>query len=583
MPKVLATGRRWLLALLVLIGVGQATAAVGVALLVERAFTLFVTVGGSPLTRTGLLVGLGLIVGVVLSAMLRRWERVAAERLGQHYVVEVRDRLFRHLTRVPSRALGRRSRGNMLLKFVGDLNALRAWVSLGLARLLVAGVAVGLATLAIVVVDPVLGISLGVVLIAGGLSTWLVTPALMRTTREARRRRARLTGEVTERLSQVGVLQASGQERRERKRVLRHSGRVSAAMIARARVSGTTRALAEGTGVLATVVVLLVGAVQVSRGAVSAGTVVAVMSIAGLLAAYLRDLGRVAEYAAGAAVAREAVLGFMAMDPMPDSSRLPDLDATDGRIDLVGITVGDILHDITVSAEPGETIAVVGPNGAGKSTLVGVLARLFPPDAGTVLIDGQDVTDCNLASVRSEVGVASPDLPLLKGSVRRNVRYRRPKATRGEIGDVVRLCGLQPLLQSLPEGWDTGVGDAGSRLSAGQRARLLVARACLGDPAVLVLDEAEAHLDRDAAGIVERVLGSRSGTTIVVTHRPEIVRTVDTVWFLDAGRVLEVGPPAQLLDGDGPTARLLGVRDVPESPDVAGAPPAGVLAGGGAR
>lgn len=571
MPPLFRGGRRWLLVLLVLLGVAQAGVAVGVALLVERAFTLFVQQGLTPLTRVGLLISAGLVLGVVLSALLRRWERVAAEQLGQHYVQQVRDKLFGHLTRVPSRELGRRHRGNMLLKFVGDLNALRAWVSLGVARLLVAGVAVGLACAAVAVMDPVLGLGLAVVLLAGAGATGLTSPALLRTARVARRRRARLTGEVTERLSNVGVLQAAGQERRERRRVRRHSGRVAEAMVARARVSGTTRAVAEGTGVAATVMVLLLGALQVSRGAVGAGTVVAVMSIAGLLAGYLRDLGRVAEYAAGAAVARDAVLRFLAMPPLAEQHGLPHLDVTAGRVEVRDLGVDGALQGVSVTVEPGQVVAVVGPNGSGKSTLVGVLARLFDPDSGSVIIDGQDLAGVDVASVRAQVGIATPDLPLLKGSIRRNVLYRRPRASAGEIGDVVRLCGVMDLLLDMPEGWDTEVGEGGARLSAGQRARLLIARACLGDPPVLVLDEADAHLDHDAARIVDAVLAHRTGTTVLVTHQPELAQRADVVWYLESGRLVESGPPALLLAGDGPTARLLGSPDAPQD-NLAGPP-----------
>ncbi|MGJ7440657.1 ATP-binding cassette domain-containing protein [Aquipuribacter sp. MA13-6] len=561
LPRAVSHARAPWFALLVGIGAAQGLAAVGVALLVERGFDVLLTQGAPLSGRPGLLIAAGLAVAVVVLGLARRAERVTAERVGQSYVVQVRGQLFSHLTRVPGRRLGAKNRGNMLLKFVGDLNALRQWVSLGLARLLVAGVAIGVAVAAVLVVDVVLGLGLGLVLLIGAAATGALAPSLLRTTRRARRRRARLTGEVTERLSHVGVVQAAGQERRERRRIGRRSSAVAGAMLARAKVAGSMRGVAEGTAVAATAVVLLVGAGRVGAGAVDTATVVAVMSIAGLLSGYLRDLGRVAEYAAAASVARDAVRSFLAVEPAHDPVDAPDLAPRGGAVSVVGVTVAGSLDDVTVTAPAGATVAVVGPNGAGKSSLVAVIARLLPADSGTVMIDRQDVMACSLRSVRQHVGMATPDLPLLKGSLERNVRYRLPRAEQAEVDRVVDLCGLATVVDTLPDGWRTDVGEGGSRLSAGQRARVMVARAALGDPAVLVLDEAEAHLDRHAAEVVDRVLDDRVGTTLVVTHRRELVARTDLVWHLRDGRVVEVGPPAQVLVGDGPTARLFAPAD----------------------
>ncbi len=558
LPRPLSASRRGAFLRLVAIGVGQALAAISIALLVKQAFDRLISAPTpvEPMTVAAL-VG-GLVLAVACTALLRGRERVAGERLGQHYVFDVRETLFEHLTRVPARELGRRHRGSMLLRFVGDLSALRLWVSRGLARLLVAGVAIGLALVALAVMNPALSVAVGCVLAGGALATWAVSPRLLRTARTSRRHRSRLTGEVTERLTQVAVLQASGQERREGKRVGRRSGRGVEAMVDQARASGAMRAIAEGTAAAAGVTAVLVGAVEVRAGRATPGTVVAALSIAGLLSGYLRDLGRVAEYAAAAKVARGAAERFLSMAPLPDPPGLPALTAEGGALDIEAVGLGDALCGVTLRAEPGQTVAIVGPNGAGKSTLVALAARLVDPDHGRVCIDGQDVRSRSLASVRRAVGIAGPDLPLLRGSLSRNVRYRLPRCDDAEVARVSELCRLDELAASLPEAWRSDVGEGGSRLSAGQRARISVARAALGRPALLILDEAEAHLDRDSAAIVDRVLADHTGTALVVTHRRELVERADVVWCLEDGRVAEVGPPDQLLRGHGPTAELIG-------------------------
>ncbi len=552
------TRERWpLCARLVAVGVGQAAGSIATALLVRSAYhsLAHTSTGGS--THI-LLFAAALSAAVGLAAWMRAAERVVAERLGQHYVTEVRADLFEHLTRVPARHLGRRKSGNMLLRFVGDLSALRSWVSLGLAKLLVAGIAVTLALACLVVIDPGIGIAVSTVLAVGSVATLRTSPRLMSSSRAARSSRAKLTGEVVERLTQIGVLQAAGQQRREHRRVSRLSTKVSEAMIERARAAGVCRAVAEATSGLATVAVVVVGAVEVQAGRTSAATVLGAVTIVGMLAGRVRDLGRVTEYASDARVARAAALRFLALPTLPDPAGTPDLIVGPGCLEFDGIGLDAALSDITLRAESGETIAVVGTNGAGKSSLMSLAGRLVDPDAGAVRLDGQDLRSRRLASVRAAIGMAGADLPLMRGTVARNVLYRRPGASEAEIARVSALCGLDELVATLPDGWDTEVGGAGSRLSAGQRARISVARAALGRPRLLLLDEAEAHLDSGAAEVVDRVLADHKGTALVVTHRRELVERADVVWCLDRGRVVELGPPSVLLARNGPTGRLFG-------------------------
>lgn len=556
LARVLTRARLPLFAWLVMVGVGQAAGAIGTALLVRHAYHSLVT-GSAPAGQwTTALVALGLIGTVGLAAGMRAAERVAAERLGQHYVTQVRADLFDHLTKVPARQLGQRNRGNMLLRFVGDLTALRSWVSLGMAQLLVATIAVTLAIGALTVIDTRIGLAVAAVLALGCVATWRTSPRLLASSRRARGRRAKLTGEVTERLTHIGVLQASGQERREHRRVGRLSVRVSEAMVERARAAGLCRAAAEGTAGLATVAVVLVGAAEVQAGGTTAGTVVGAVAVAGMLTGHLRDLGRVAEYAAGAKVARAAALRFLAMPTLSDPPGLPDLDVGPGRLAIEDLGLTGALAGVTLHAEPGQTVAIVGGNGAGKSTLVALAARMLDPDQGRVRLDGQDLRARSLGSVRAAIGIAGPDLPLLRGTVERNVCYRQPRADEQEIARITALCGLDEVVDVLPGGWRAEVGEGGERVSAGQRARLSVARAALGSPSLLILDEAEAHLDRAATDMVTRVLADHTGTALVVTHRREVVERADVVWCLHEGRVVEVGSPRALLAGQGPTARL---------------------------
>jgi ATP-binding cassette, subfamily B, bacterial len=559
---VLTRARLPLFVRLLGIGVAQACASIATALLIHHGYRSM-TRSGTGSSAPLVLFALGLTALVLCSAALRAAERVAAERLGQHYATQVRAQMFAHLTTVPARLLGERNRGSMLLRFVGDVSALRSWVSLGLAKLLVGATAVTLALTWLIWTDPRVGVAVALVLVGGAAATLACTPRLVATGRSARRTRSKLTGEVSERLMHVAVLQAAGQARRERGRVGRLSDRTSSAMIDRARAAGRTRAVAEATAGLAAAAVVVAGIVDVRSGSASAGSVLAALIVVGLLAGHIRDLGRVAEYASGAAVARAAARRFLALPSLTQIRRAPALAVDGGRIEFDGVTVSGALDTVTATAEPGQRVAIVGANGAGKSTLVGLAARLADPEAGRVLIDGQELRTCSIASVRAAVGVAAPDLPLLRGTVERNVRYRSPRADDAEVQRVADLSGLTEVLEALPDGWRTDVGNAGSRLSSGQRARIALARAALDRPPVLVLDEAEAHLSGVTAAALDRVLAAHQGTALIVTHRPAVAARCDVVWCLQDGRLVEVGPPDVLLARDGPTARLFAAEAVP--------------------
>jgi ABC-type multidrug transport system fused ATPase/permease subunit len=201
-------------------------------------------------------------------------------------------------------------------------------------------------------------------------------------------------------------------------------------------------------------------------------------------------------------------------------------------IEFQNICVVDSIRYFSQRAEAGQRIGLVGPNGAGKSTLLALAARLFDPDEGRILIDGQDIAKCSLHSLRVNIGMAGPDLPLLRGSLERNLKYRLPQASKQQLDEVYRLCGIDEMIASLPQGLRTRITDGGKNLSAGQCARISLARALLGAPPILLLDEADANLDKDAASLIEQLLQNYAGTILMVSHRHPRLKQMDQVWPL---------------------------------------------------
>jgi len=527
-------------------GLGQAAVVVCTVLLVRLAFDRLIRTSEYDSFPLILWVGLGLFGAAVCMSWLRMMERVDAEQMGQDYTHRIRIKLFDHLSVLAPRALQNRSRGAIVLRFVGDLNALKRWVSLGLARVTVAGVTAVGALLALSVVNWVLALGVTTVLGAGTLYVLSLGKQLREAVKESRRRRSHLAANVNEKVASMAVVQVFGQSERERRRIGRQSNRLKKAMVARARKIGLIRAVTHSATALASGAVLLLGASQVASGRATPGTVVAAMTIVGLLVPALRDLGRVYEYWHDAQVSSEKIRQFLRTPSLVhELVGAPDLEPGQGRLEFVGVSLSDSVKGVTTVAQPGSVVALVGPNGAGKSTLLSLAARLIDPDEGKVVLDGQDLAKHSLASVRRAIGMMSPDLPLLRGTIDKNLRYRWPDAPVEEIDRAKALCEIDKVLAELPEGEQTRVTEGGGNLSLGQRQRIALARALLGRPSILLLDEADAHLDHDSRAVLERILAEYRGTVLLVTHSGERLADVDIIWRMEDGGLVEVVTPAE--------------------------------------
>lgn len=556
-PHILTRARLRPLARLVVNGVAQAAATIATAALVKEIFDRLVD-GIEPATPTPMIATTaGLVLAAVTLGWLRMRELVDAELLAQDYVVEVRMALYERLSGLSARALQARSRGGVMLRFVGDLTALRLWVGLGVARSVVALVTAALALSALAFVSWPLALAASAVLIVSLLAAFTLGERLRAAVRESRRRNAHIAANVNEKIASMQVVQLFNQSRRERTHIARQNERFKAAMVGRARVRGWLRGLLDASGAIATAAVLLLGATQVMAGAASAGTVVAAMAIVGLLVPSLRDLGRVYEYWHGARVSREKIAEFLETPAaIVPATNLPSLQPGPRYLEFDSVTVMGALQEFTAVAPAGSVVAVVGPNGSGKSVLLSLVARLIEADSGRILLDSQDIAAIKLNSLRRAVSMVGPDLSLLRGRLDKNLLYRSPNAGQQEIERVFALCGIDALLRELPAGTATRIAEGGVNLSLGQRARIALARALLGSPAVLLLDEADTNLDPQAAEVLDRILASFSGTVLLVTHRLERLRGADLVWHLQSGNLVKAGIPDEVLGRDGPTARL---------------------------
>jgi ATP-binding cassette subfamily B protein len=304
--------------------------------------------------------------------------------------------------------------------------------------------------------------------------------------------------------------------------------------------------------------ILLVGGRMVARGTLSLGDFVAFNLYLAMLVTPLRSLGMWIGQAQRATASGERI--FQVIDEPEDIADAPDareLPAGPGRVTFERVTFGydaarPVLHDVDLELAPGRVVALIGHTGAGKTTLAALVPRFYDVQRGRVLIDGEDVRDVTLRSLRREIGVIAQDPFLFSASVRENIAFGRSEATDDDVVHAARLAQAHEFIEALPEGYETIIGERGITLSGGQRQRIAIARALVVDPRILILDDATASVDATTEARIREGLqeAMRGRTTIIIAHRLSTIALADEVVVLDAGRIVARGTHADVAAND---------------------------------
>src|SRR5690606_15533670 len=284
-------------------------------------------------------------------------------------------------------------------------------------------------------------------------------------------------------------------------------------------------------------VVLWFGGREVMMGHLTLGELISFLTYLGMAARPVSSLTKTYSFLQQALAASARIRSLLAAEPEPQPS--PDdvtLPRVRGEVSLEGVTFayepGEVvLHDVSLTVEPGEVVALVGPSGAGKTTLVNLLPRFYDPAEGTVRIDGYDVRQVNLQSLRDQIGLVPQETVLFAGTIADNIAAGRTDVTRAEIEEAARLANADEFIRRLPEGYDTMVGERGLTLSGGQRQRIAIARAILKDPRILIMDEATSALDVESERLIRDAMARirQNRTTLIIAHRASTVRMADRI------------------------------------------------------
>jgi ATP-binding cassette, subfamily B, bacterial len=530
-----------------------------------------------PVSGGGLLVGIAVLLVVIstTSRAVAAFRRYLLSKLGQETVFDMRDALYRKVHDLGLDYHEARRTGDTITRVTSDVKEVRSLlvdsvVEVGSSFLILIGMLVVMLWM-----SPSLTILALVTVPFLFLAVRRYRQALIERMRVVRTKEGAIASVIQESVTGIRAVKIFAREDDEIDRFRKESHDSLSASVDSSLIEAKFSILLGIVGGVGTALVVYFGTRQVLAGTLSVGGLTVFVSYLGLFLSPLWALSRQVNQIGKSLVSGERIIDLLTAEPSvkdsPDARPAPSLE---GRVAFENVyfaydeEAGEVLHGMDFEVEAGRRVALVGVSGAGKTTVTSLLARLYDPQGGRVLVDGEDVKEYTLKSLRDSITFVPQEPMLFRATVAENISYGKPGASVEEIEEAARLAGADDFIQEMSEGYETLLAERGESLSGGQRQRVSIARAMLRNTPILVLDEPQSGLDAEAAEAVEshwREL-TEGRTTFVIAHELRLVKGVDKILVLEDGRVAESGTHDELVSSGGLYARLYALQEQGRDP-----------------
>ncbi len=506
----------------------------------------------------------GLVVVYIMLGALNLLNNYTTIRIGQNMVNDLRGKLYNHLQRLSLAFHHRRQVGDLLYRVTADTYAIQTLTMNGVFPILTSLVLLVGMTLVMLRLDWLLTLlALGVCPILF-VAISIMSSRINAAATAAHERESLIYALVQRTMSAIRVIQAFTKEEEEQRRFMAASAESLSATLRLYNLQTLYSGVVNTVIAIGTALVVWVGARHVLTGTLSVGELVVFITYLASLYGPINTISQTLGLIEGARAGLARVQEILEIErDLPEGKRVASAAEVRGEVRFEHVTLAyapgqPVLRGVDLQVAPGQTVAIVGPTGAGKSTLVSLLPRFYDPQGGRVLLDGTDVREFTLASLRQQIAMVLQPPLVFPITIGENIAYGRPGASPEAVEQAARLARIHEAIQRLPQGYDTLVGEQGATLSEGERQRLTIARAILRDAPILILDEPTSSVDAETEALImeglERLMAGR--TTLIIAHRLSTVRRADVILVVRGGQLVEQGAFADLMRRQGPFAAL---------------------------
>jgi len=483
--------------------------------------------------------------------------------LSQHVIFDIRHTLFGHLTRQSLEFFDNIMVGRLISRIVSDVGQLNQFLTGGLITL------VNSAFQLVSIVFIMMHMNMRLTMVSMAMLPIVMTISFIfrgkvrRAYKDVRIRTATVTAHVAENVTGVKAVKSFSREKENLKRFERVNRENRSAAMRAVMLSSMLNPIMGAISIVTVALIFLYAGHQIQQQTLRVGVVVAFLGYTERFFQPINQLSQLYQTMQGAMAGAERIFEILDREPAiqdkPDAIEIPTIK---GDVEFRDVTFAyveePVLRDVSFKVKAGETIALVGPTGAGKTTIINLLARQYEIEQGAILIDGMDIRDVTMASLRSQVGVVLQDSFLFPMSVKENIRYGRLDATDQEVEAAARDLGVDEFIRNLGQGYKTEVHEGASKLSTGQKQLVAFVRALISDPRILILDEATSSIDTHTELLIQRALSRllKGRTSFVIAHRLSTISQADRIMVVDGGRIVEVGTHKELLELGGTYRRL---------------------------